>query len=100
MIIDLKNRRKHIVEYNASLVEAVEKLEAMSFELYSMAVNLAMKGPWREWDESVPDGSALRVASPVSKTAAGHVVSGVVDVNYHELVKRACHFHFFAPRCC
>ncbi len=45
--------------YQAQLDEAVETLEATAEALFTNAVNLAVNGPWRDWDKSQPVGAKM-----------------------------------------
>ncbi len=52
----------------------------MSFELYSMAVNLAMKAPWRDWDESVPDETEVCIDDVMLRESGDERICALLDL--------------------
>ena len=73
-----EGRRTIII--NTSMTEAVETLEEMSSELYSVAVNTAMNGPWREWNESVPLGAEASIDNIMLRESGDAKISAILGL--------------------
>ena len=82
MIIDLEERRKWFVAYERSVAEAEELIEEMTDDLFTAAVNIAMNGPWREWNESVPEGTEVELNSEMLKDSGDDRVVAIIDLMY------------------
>jgi hypothetical protein len=56
-IIELKKHVAANKKYHERLAASLQRLETVREELWDDLVNLAMLGPWREWDEQQPVGT-------------------------------------------
>ena len=52
--------RKRDSRYKEELAETRERLDEVSDELFALALNVAIAGPWARYNESSPDGNLLR----------------------------------------
>ena len=58
-VIDLKRRREAHAAYQEQLTLAGDSLRAMAEELFSLAINLACSGQWKEWSDAQPAGAVM-----------------------------------------
>ncbi|TNF37941.1 MAG: hypothetical protein EP329_01790 [Deltaproteobacteria bacterium] len=61
-VVDLDARRKRAEAYDKRLRELVDLIADFRSDLEGAAFNLALAGPWREWDESVPAGTVITLS--------------------------------------
>ena len=60
-VIDLQARKERNEAYRLQLKQIAEMVDAFRGELEAAATNLAMAGPWREWDATIPVGTVMEI---------------------------------------
>jgi hypothetical protein len=51
--------RTYSIEYEEYVIEVKNDLNTMEDMLYGKMINLATKGAWKQWDETMQDGDSF-----------------------------------------
>ena len=60
-VVSLANYKKSTEQWDAALEATLTNLEAAVARLRTDLVNLAMVGPWREWNDAQPAGATAQI---------------------------------------
>ena len=82
-IVDLAERRERIDRYAETVEEARRDLEAIGECIMSHAFDLAIRGPWYEWEKTVPVGTSHCFSPEVLRECRDANVRTLVDLFEH-----------------
>jgi len=86
-VVDLarkgKKSWKRDRRYREALAALSEELTAMADGFLDRAFQLALAGPWREWDESAPEGTELYVDDGLLRESGDPNVARLLDIQEH-----------------